>query len=441
MFVQDVNRAQEAERSLLASVLIDPSTLALVTEAVKPDDFYSEAHRQIFQSMLDLDFDDKPINVATLTAKLFGQQQFVEIGGTNYLSDISSQLPSASNVTHFAEIVRSQSILRRLSQIGDSLKYASTQPVDDVDELVTKISDDVLNLSIESGSDKWTAFPDAMTQSISNIVNAKEKPKPITTGFVDLDRMLAGLRPGTLTIVAARPAMGKTALGLNIATNIAHNQHKAVGFFSLEMTVAELTNRILSNAASVQCSSFVNETLTEEEWERVMDALSRYSDSKIYIDETAGLDILTLRERCKRMQRKHGIDIVFVDYLQLMTSKSRKVFNREQEVADISRGLKRIAKELHIPVVAMAQLNRANESRPNKRPMLSDLRESGSIEQDADCIMFIHREAYYHKGEEDDHIAEIIIEKQRSGPTGVIKLYWDGTYTRFSSYERREFGY
>ena len=435
MLVQDVNRAQESERSLIASVLLDPSTLVLATEVVRPEDFYTEVNRLIFRAMMELDEADKPIDFATITSKLFGNSTFDDAGGTCYLTAITSSLPSAANISHFAEIVRSQSILRQLSHIGDSIKQISGQPVEDIDLLVSQISDDVLNLSMESGTDKWVSFDKAVSDSLKELMNPKED-NLIMTGFSDLDKMMCGLRPGSLTIVAARPAMGKTALGLNIAANAALYQKRSVAFFSLEMTVTELTNRIISSISSVSGNAFRNKSLSQEEWGRVINAAELYSKSKIYIDETPAIDIMTLRDRAKRMQRKHGIELILVDYLQLMTTKSRKAFNREQEVADISRGLKRIAKELHVPVIALAQLNRLLEARQDKRPIMSDLRDSGSIEQDADNIMFIHREGYYKQGgTDDDNIAEIIIAKQRGGPTGTVKLYWHGQFTRFDTLE------
>lgn len=438
MLVQDVNRAQESERSLIASVLLDPSTLVLATEIVKSEDFYTEVNRLIFSAMLELDEAEKPINSATLTAKLFGNKTFDDAGGTNYLMDLTASLPSASSISHFSEIVRSQSILRQLSQFGDSIKQLSGKPVEDIDVLVSQISDDILNLSMGSGSDKWVSFEKAVTDSLKDLMTPNAD-NLIMTGFSDLDKLMSGLRPGTLTIIAARPAMGKTALGLNIATNAALYQKRSVAFFSLEMTTIELVNRILTSVASVSGNAFRNKSLSQEEWERVLNAAELYKKSKLYIDETPAIDILALSNKAKRMQRKHGTELVLVDYLQLMTTKSRKAFNREQEIADISRGLKRMAKELHVPVIAMAQINRNAEARQDKRPIISDLRESGSIEQDADNIMFIHREGKYKQGgSDDDNIAEIILAKQRGGPTGTVKMYWNGPFTRFNTLEQND---
>ena len=261
----------------------------------------------------------------------------------------------------------------------------------------------------------------------------------LKTGFIDLDAKLTGLKPGALTILAARPAMGKTALGLNIAANLSIDAGIPVAFFSLEMTSDELTNRLISSRAKVNGSAIRQKKLSETECDRYIDATNRLHNARIYIDETPSIDISTLSDRARRMHVQYGIKALFVDYLQLMTCSAKRVQNREQEIATISRGLKKIAKELHIPVVALAQLNRAVDSRVDKRPVLSDLRESGSIEQDADLVMFIHREDYYQPNSEPTHEAEIIIAKHRNGPTGIVKLNWQGEFTLFSNMERDVF--
>lgn len=428
------NPASVAEQSVIGCILVDENTLSIAREIIKPQDFYCEANRAIFATMCALEDNGKPINLATLASSLSAEQTFVEAGGINYLVSCNQDTPSASQIEYYAAVVRNDSIRRKLSVFADTVKGMSQHPLDDADTVVSRLSDELQNLSGQSAVTPWVDFSAAI-QSACRQLTEDEEGSVISTGFVDLDAKMTGFRPGALTIVAARPAMGKTAFGLNIMSHAAFNDGLPVAFFSLEMTADELTTRTLSSRAKVNGNALRQKTMNESEWDRILDAARKYAHASVFIDETPALDISTLRERARRLHRQHNIRMIIVDYLQLMRSSSKKAQNREQEVADISRGLKAIAKELHVPVIALAQLNRAVDARADKRPVLSDLRESGSIEQDADNILFIHREDYYRPNAEQTNEAEIIIAKQRSGPTGIVKLHWAGEYTLFSNLE------
>ena len=318
---------------------------------------------------------------------------------------------------------------------ADNLKKVTGEPIDDVNELIAKLGEQLFELGYNTVNTPWKTMKTALSETCESLVNIESDSEVIHSGYVDLDAKITGFRPGALTIIAARPAMGKTAFGLNLLVNAALNSNCPVAFFSLEMTSEELVSRILSCVASINGNSIRQKHLTDDEWGRLLVAAEKYSKANVFIDETAAIDISTLRDRAKRLYKQFGIKMIIVDYLQLMKSDKKRIQNREQEVADISRTLKGIAKELHIPVISLAQLNRSLDSRADKRPVLSDLRESGSIEQDADNILFIHREDYYHPNDTPTNEAEIIIAKQRSGPTGIVKLRWEGQYTRFSTIE------
>lgn len=426
------NRAAVAEKSLIGSVLIDDRTLALVREIVRADDFYSQMNRDIYAAMCALDDAGMPINLATLFSRLLPDPTFANNNGELYLTQCMQELPSAQNVETFAKIVRGESVRRKLVGFADKLKATAEGSIADIDETVARLGDELASLPTGGAAVPWITFSDAVHGACATLLS-EEVVTVVESGFVDLDAKLTGFRPGALTIIAARPAMGKTAFGLNIMAHAAINDGLPVAFFSLEMTAEELIFRVLSARASVNGNAIRRKQMTQAEWDRLLGAAERYPKPRIYIDETAGIDISTLRDRARRMHRQYGIRLLIVDYLQLMRSTRGRYQNREQEVADISRGLKETAKELHIPVIALAQLNRALDTRADKRPVLSDLRESGSIEQDADNVLFIHREDYYKPNTEPTNEAEIIIAKQRNGPTGNIKLHWEGQYTRFEN--------
>ncbi len=431
------NRAFTAEKSVIGAVLIDETVLGIAREILSPDDFYSSVNQEIFKAMCELNNNNSQINLASLAVNLSNSQPFNNEGGISYLIECSHICPTADSIEFDAKLVRDDSVRRKLLSFSDSIKSISNQNITDIDSVISSLSSELLSLSESTAVTPWIPF----CTSIENVCNQMIDDTSydvIKSGFIDLDAKLTGFKQGALTIIAARPAMGKTALGLNIMANMAIDAKIPVAFFSLEMTADELTNRVISARANVNGSAIRQKKLSEAEWDRYIKETERLHDAKIYIDETPAIDISVLRDRARRMSVQYGIKALIVDYLQLMTSGNKRVQNREQEIATISRGLKGIAKELHIPVIAMAQLNRSVETRAEKRPVLSDLRESGSMEQDADVVMFIHREDYYQPNAEPTHEAEVIIAKHRNGPTGVVKLHWQGEYTLFSNAEHSD---
>lgn len=420
------------EQRVIGCVLLDETTLYLIREILSPDDFSNALSRVIFSEMCSLNDNCSPVNSATLLGKLIYNDVFNRNNGVEFLTNAPLICSSASLAYEYSRQVKESSTRSKLSTFADGLKKVTDGPIDDINSLISTLSEELYSLSDDGFTTPWRTFKNAMSDTCKAILE-KNDEEVIKTGYSDLDAKLTGLRPGALTIIAARPAMGKTALGLNLMINAALHQNYPVAFFSLEMTTEELMNRVFSCIATINGNSLRQKHLTDEEWNRLVNVAELYSKANVFIDETPAIDISTLRDRARRMHKQYGIKLLIVDYLQLIKSDKKRIQSREQEVADISRTLKGIAKELHIPVISLSQLNRQLDGRADKRPIMSDLRESGSIEQDADNIIFIHREDYYHPGDQPTNEAEIIIAKQRSGPTGVVKLHWEGEYTRFTS--------
>lgn len=428
------NKAHYAEQCVLGCILIDDRTISIARDVLKPNDFYLNYHKQIFVAMCNIDDLKKPINLATLLPYVSDTPEYNEFGCVDYFTSITNELPSASNIHAYIDVIKTESKKRQLILFSDGIRQMSANHIDNIDDEISRLSDELLSLSSDNLLTPWVDFKTALQKTCSELLN-HDTDNVISSGFIDFDKMISGFRPGALYIIAARPAMGKTALGLNILANVGLKLNIPVAFFSLEMTTEELVNRVLSNISSINLSAIKQKVMSDDEWQRLLASAEKYINAQIYIDETPALDIAILRERARRMQKQYKIRMLVVDYLQLMRSCSKRALNREQEIADISRGLKGLAKDLKIPVVALAQLNRCVDARADKTPVLSDLRESGSIEQDADAVIFIHREDWYKPGCEPTNQADIIIAKQRSGPTGTIKLHWDGKFTRFSNLE------
>lgn len=429
------NTSMIAERSVIGSILVDETTLDIAREILKPADFYAVYNQEIFAVMCHLQDIGKTINIVSVYSELMGHELFEKAGGISYLVECSNSMPFSGTIEHFSGIVKTESSKRKLIAFSDNLKVLASRPVDDLNAEIAKMSDELLDICSANQVTPWMTFNQALEHACNALFDTT-KAEIIPSGFVDLDEKITGFRPGELSIIAARPAMGKTALGLNIMQNVALKKGMPVAFFSLEMTADELAYRTISCMSSVNGSAIRQQRLSDEEWNRFLRAVDQYKRSGIIIDETPAITISTLYERAKRMHRQFGIRMIIIDYLQLMRSNSRNIQNREQEVADISRGLKELAKELHVPVIALSQLNRAVDARSVKQPVLSDIRESGSIEQDADKVFFIHREDYYNPNSKPTNEAEIIIAKQRNGPTGIVKLHWEGQFTRFSNLEQ-----
>lgn len=431
--------AIQAERAVIASIMLDNATLTLISGKLSMDDFYDPVNSKIYGACMELDRDGLPIDIATIYTKLSDNKALQERGGTYYLAQISNEIPSAIMIERHAQLVINDSIRRRLCAFGQSLQMDAEKPIFNIEEYVSNASEVMHQIIDDTGANSFFDLNTATKTACEEMMEAMQNGgavKGIPTGFSDLDNIITGLRPGTLTILAARPAMGKTALALNIIADVAIRRQIPSAIFSLEMTATELATRIISAQARVDSSCIKKGVLSDAQWDSIMNSIEKMHDSPLFIDDGSGITISTLRDRARRLQMQRGIKFIVVDYLQLLTSGSKRVQNREQEVADIARGLKNLSKELSVPVLALAQLNRSVESRADKHPFLSDLRESGSIEQDADNILFIHRPAYYDKSLGEDNVAEIMIAKQRNGATGSVNLHWNGKLTEFSNLEK-----
>ena len=431
--------AIQAERAVIASIILDNATLTLISGKLSAEDFYDAVNGKIYGACVELDQCGLPIDIATIYTKLSDDKALQERGGTYYLAQISNEIPSAIMIERHAQLVINDSIRRRLCAFGQSLQMDAEKPIFNIEEYVSNAAETMHQIIDDTGANSFFDLNTATKSACEEMMAAMQNGgavKGIQTGFHDLDNIITGLRPGTLTILAARPAMGKTALALNIISNVAIRRQIPSAIFSLEMTATELATRIISAQSRVDSSCIKKGVLSDAQWDSIMNSIEKMHDSPLFIDDGSGITISTLRDRARRLQMQRGIKFIVVDYLQLLTSGSKRVQNREQEVADIARGLKNLSKELSVPVLALAQLNRSVESRSDKHPFLSDLRESGSIEQDADNILFIHRPAYYDKSLGEDNVAEIMIAKQRNGATGSVNLHWNGKLTEFSNLER-----
>lgn len=421
---------REAEIGIIGSVLLDNGALAPAREILQRDDFFSEETRVVYAAMLSLSDEGTPINLATVAMRVGADVFFDKAGGVQFLLACERDLPSACNVPHFARIVRAESLRRKVVAFGAHLSEIGQKPMRDADAQIASLSDELMRIADGGKVSPTVSLGESVGRVCAAIVNHESK-RFVKSGFTDIDGMINGFYDGSLTVIAARPSMGKTALGLCIASNVAILSGIPVLFFSLEMQTDDLTTRIISARAGVDGNSIRRETLTCDEIGRILDAAKDIDGAPLRIDDTGGIDIAVLMDRARREHRANNTGMIVVDYLQLVTCRDRSVQTREQIVSTVSRSLKALAKELSIPVIALAQLSRATETRADKKPLLSDLRESGAIEQDADNVLFIHREDYYTH--QNTNEAEIIIAKQRSGPTGIVKLHWDGRYTRFSN--------
>jgi replicative DNA helicase len=427
----------EAERSILGAVLLEDTALLTVFETIKSQDFYLEGHRKIFEKMLHLMNNSRPIDLVTLKDELQKSNDLESVGGAAYLASLTDGLPRAINIEYYAQIVKEKSTLRRLIHISNETMTRSYQDEDSAEEIlhhVEKAVFDIASQQFHSSFSPITPIVDEVYKHIEELFNKKAPVTGLETGFADLDRMTAGLHPSDLIIVAARPGLGKTSLCLNIAEHLAIRKEKSVGIFSLEMSKEQLVKRLLCSEARIDAHRINTGFLNKEDWNRLSRASGDLSGTKIFIDDTASITIPELRSKSRRLSLEHGLDLLIVDYLQLMSGSGVRYENRTQEISQISRGLKGIAKELNLPVIAVSQLSRAVEARRgDHRPQLSDLRESGSIEQDADVVMFIYREDMLNPTEENTGQAELIIGKQRNGPTGTIQLAFSRQFTRFDS--------
>ena len=423
----------ESEQSILGSILLDKDAIITVTETIKPDDFYKEAHKIIYECMITLSNKGEPIDLITLTEELRKQGNLNDIGGISYITSLSTIVPTTSNVKYYADIVKEKSVLRKLIKASNeiiNLGYSGATKIEDVLEQAEK---SIFDISQEKTSDDFKSINLVLMDAydmIEKLYTNKSDVTGITTGFKDLNKKINGLQRTDLILIAARPAMGKTAFSLNLVQNAALKGDASVAVFSLEMSKEQLVQRMLSSQSSVELKKIKTGTLNDNDWPRIIDAMAVLSDAKIHIDDTPGIKISELRSKCRKLKIEKGLDLVLIDYLQLMEGEGNNE-SRQQEISKISRSLKILAKELNCPVVALSQLSRAPEQRADHRPMLSDLRESGAIEQDADIVMFLYRDEYYHADSESKNIGEVIIAKNRHGETGSVELVWLGEVQRF----------
>ena len=425
----------EAEESVLGGILIDSHALDRVIEVMGTDDFYRETNRKVFQTMLSLSERGEPIDLITLTDALKARNELQEIGGATYLAELSDKVPSAANIAYYARIVREKAVLRSLINVSGEIVSRCYTGQEDIEQFLDEAERLIFDVSEKRIRPAFFKVGDMIMDTIKTVEQLYERKELVTgvpTGFLDLDQKTAGLQPADLVIIAARPSMGKTAFVLNIAQYVALQTDTAVGIFSLEMAKEQLVMRMLCAEARVDNAKVRAGYLAERDFPRLAMAAGRLAEAPIYIDDTPGQNVLELRAKARRLKRESNLGIIIIDYLQLMRGLTSQD-NRTQELAEISRSLKALAKELEVPVVALSQLNRQVELRADKRPVMSDIRESGSIEQDADVIMFIYRDEVYHPESEEEGTAEIIIGKQRNGPTGTVRLAFRSEYTRFDS--------
>ena len=431
--------SQEAERSVIGSMMIDQDAIAIAAQMLTDEDFYQKANALLFQAIVELDQAGQAIDTVTLTEKLKKLGAPEELTDVGTLAELISAVPTSTNVRHYAKIVQDKAILRRMIRTMEELTnscYADRDKTEDLMALTEKQMFDTLS---RRQSSSFTPVNEIVMSALNRISAASMQNSNVTgvaSGFRDLDYKTSGFQPSDLILIAARPSMGKTAFALNCADHMAFRDNRTVAIFSLEMSKEQLINRLLAQESNVDATKLRNGKLTDNEWDRLIGGADIISKSKLIIDDTPGISVAELRSKCRRYKLEQGLDCIFIDYLQLMTSSGRHTDSRQQEISDISRSLKEVARELQVPVIALSQLSRAVEQRPDHRPVLSDLRESGAIEQDADVVMFLYREDYYNKDTERKGIADVLISKQRNGPLGDVELVWLPEYTKFATRER-----
>ncbi|MGX7204540.1 replicative DNA helicase [Enterococcus pingfangensis] len=437
----------EAEQATLGSIFLETDALITAMEYIVPEDFYRRGHQLIFRSMIQLNDRNEAIDVVTVKELLEQQNQLEDAGGLSYLSELALSVPTAANVGYYAKIVEEKSLLRNLIQTATNIVTQGFEQGDDVQTILDTAERDIMEVSERRNKSGFLTISEVLNTAIENIDQLARNNEEITglpTGYAALDKMTAGLQAEELIILAARPAVGKTAFALNIAQNVGTKTDKSVAIFSLEMGAESLVNRMLCAEGSIEASHLRTGQLSEEEWQNLIVAMGSLSRANIFIDDTPGIKISEIRAKCHKLAKEKGnLGLILIDYLQLIEGTGRE--NRQQEVSEISRQLKKLAKELKVPIIALSQLSRGVEQRQDKRPVLSDIRESGSIEQDADIVAFLYREDYYEReGEEEEestanrNVIEVIIEKNRSGARGTVELLFIKQYNKFSSLSPRE---
>lgn len=429
----------EAEQAVLGSMLTDKDAVIAAIEILKPEDFYREDNKAIYSCILSLYSKAEPIDIITVKAELVSEGKFEQVGGLEYLAGLPDKVPTTANVERYIKIIEEKSILRRLIKTANELIELGYGQQDEVDSIIDQAEKRIFDMIKNRNQKGYIPIKDVLVESfaqLERLYNQKGMVSGIPTGFTELDYKTSGLNKSDLILIAARPAMGKSALAINIATNAAMKANVPVVIFNLEMSKEQIGNRILCSEAMVDSAKIRTGKIEEEDWVKLASAIGPLSEAPIYIDDTPGISIMEIRAKCRKLKLEKNIGLVVIDYLQLIQGTGRKGSSREQEISEISRSLKIIAKELDIPVIALSQLSRAAEQRSDHRPMLSDLRESGAIEQDADIVMFIYRDDYYNPETDRKNIAEVILAKHRGGSTGTVELLWLGNYTKFVNIDK-----
>lgn len=428
----------EAEQSVIGAIFLEPQALITASEIVIADDFYHIAHQKIFQTMLNLSDKGKAIDVVTVTEELSAKKELEDVGGLSYLTELANAVPTAANIAHYAKIVEEKALLRRLIRVASKIADDGYTREDEVEILLAEAEKKMLEVSNRKNAGDFKHVKDVLVQTFDNIEQLQSRDGDVTgipTGFRDLDKMTAGFQRNDLIIVAARPSVGKTAFALNVAQSVAVKARENVAIFSLEMGADQLVMRMLCAEGNIDAQRLRTGALEPEDWSKLTMAMGSLSNSGIFIDDSPGVRMTDIRAKCRRLAKEQGLGMILIDYLQLILGSGKPGENRQQEVSEISRSLKGLARELKVPVIALSQLSRGVEQRQDKRPMMSDLRESGSIEQDADIVAFLYRDDYYDKESDSKDIIEIIIAKQRNGPTGTVSLAFRKEYNKFLNLE------
>ena len=430
----------EAEQAVLGSMLTDKDAVISAIEVLKEDDFYRTDNKSIYEAIMNLYNRAEPIDIITVKAELESLGKFEQVGGLEYLASLPDKVPTTANAMKYIKIVEEKSTLRNLIKTANEIIELGYDPTEDVSDIMEGAEKKIFNIMQNNDKKSYSPIKDILVDSftqLEELYNRKQHITGVPSGFTELDYKTAGFHGSDLVLIAARPAMGKSAFALNIATNAAVRANVPVVIFSLEMSKEQMVNRILCSEAMVDSNKVRTGKLEEDDWTKLAGSIGPLSDAEIYIDDTPGISVMEIRAKCRKLKLEKNIGMVVIDYLQLVQGSNKRNGSREQEISEISRSLKILAKELNVPVIALSQLSRAVEQRPDHRPMLSDLRESGAIEQDADIVIFLYRDDYYNKDSEKKDIAEVIIAKHRGGSLGTVELLWLGSYTKFVNLEKR----
>lgn len=424
----------EAEQAVIGAIFLQPTAFTMAAEKLTAADFYRASHQVIFETMQRLNDRDEPIDLVTVTTALSNTEQLDVTGGVTYLTDIASSVPTAANIEYYSKIVEEKALLRRLISTATNIVTNTFTKEDEVEALLDEAEKNILEVSNRKNSGAFKVIKDVLIEVYENIEELHNQTTDVTgipTGFRDLDKITSGFQRNDLIIIAARPSVGKTAFALNIAQNVAINTDENVAVFSLEMGAEQLVQRMLCAEGNIDAQRMRNGNLEGDDWEKLTMAMGSLSHAGVFIDDSSSIRVSDIRSKCRRLKQEHGLGMIIIDYLQLISGSEGSQENRQQEVSEISRSLKGLARELEVPLIALSQLSRGVESRQDKRPMMSDLRESGSIEQDADIVGFLYRDDYYDAESEAQNIIEIIISKQRNGPTGTVELAFKKEYNKF----------